>query len=72
MDTATDDRGKILEETLKDLHSNETFERALGRILRRHGKGYEEYVEIMGSVRTQAERENIELLEAARRLSSDG
>ncbi|MFQ5918853.1 MAG: hypothetical protein ACE5I4_02250 [Thermoplasmata archaeon] len=69
---AEDDRGKILHETLKDLHNNETFERALGRILRRHGKGYEEYVEIMGSVRGQAEREGIELLEAARRQSSDG
>ncbi len=66
------DHGTILQEALKDLHSNETFERALGRILRRHGKGYEAYVEIMGSVRDQAKRDGIELLEAARRQSSDG
>ncbi len=66
------DHETILHEALKDLHSNETFERALGRTLRRHGKGYEEYVEIMGSVRAQAKRDEIELLEAARRQSSDG
>ncbi|MEE8198364.1 MAG: hypothetical protein V3R46_04805 [Thermoplasmata archaeon] len=66
------DHGTILQEALKDLHSNETFERALGRILRRHGKGYEAYVEIMGSVRAQAKRDGVELLEAARRQSSDG
>ncbi|MEE9268463.1 MAG: hypothetical protein V3U70_03565 [Thermoplasmata archaeon] len=66
------DRGTILQEALKDLHSNETFERALGRILRRHGKEYKEYVEIMRAVRGQANKEGIELLEAARRQSSDG
>jgi hypothetical protein len=66
------DRETVLQETLRDLHKNETFERALGRILRRHGKGYEEYVEIMGAVRNQAEREGIELLEAARKQASDG
>ncbi len=66
------DRGTVLQEALKDLHKNETFERALGRILRRHGKGYKEYVEIMGAVRTQAHKEGIELLEAARRQSSHG
>ncbi|MCJ2531834.1 MAG: hypothetical protein LN413_05980 [Candidatus Thermoplasmatota archaeon] len=66
------DRGTILQEALKDLHRNETFERALGRILRRHGKGYKEYVEIMGAVRAQVNKEGIELLEAARRQSSDG
>lgn len=72
MDMAEADRGTLLQEALKDLHSNETFERALGRILRRHGKGYEDYVAIMGSVRAEAEREGIELLEAAKRQSSDG
>ena len=65
------DRGAILQEALKDLHRNETFERALGRILRRHGKGYKDYVEIMGAVRTQANKEGVELLEAARQQSSD-
>ncbi|MFQ5986728.1 MAG: hypothetical protein ACE5KQ_05165 [Thermoplasmata archaeon] len=66
------DRGTVLREALKDLHRNETFERALGRILRRHGKGYEEYVEIIGAVRARAKREGIELLEAARKQASDG
>lgn len=62
--------GAILQEALKDLHKNETFERALGRILRRHGKGYDEYLEIMGSVRARAKREGIDLLEAADRQAS--
>ncbi|MFQ6012719.1 MAG: hypothetical protein ACE5LS_03635 [Thermoplasmata archaeon] len=66
------DRETVLREALEDLHKNETFERALGRILRRHGRGYEAYVDIMGAVRARAKREGIELLEAARREASEG
>lgn len=63
--------GQLLEEALKDLHKNETFERALGRILRRHGEGYEEYTRIISAVRNRARRDDVDLLEAARREVSD-
>ncbi len=67
-----EDRTEILREALKDLHKNETFERALGRILRAHGLAYEEYQELMGDIRARAKRENVDILEAARRETSEG
>ncbi|MFQ5838456.1 MAG: hypothetical protein ACE5HJ_06705 [Thermoplasmata archaeon] len=57
----------IIREALKDLHKNETFERALGRTLRRHKRNYEDYLEIIGEVRKRARREKVDVLEAARR-----
>jgi len=61
---------EILLEAVKDLHKGETIERALGRILRRHGGTYgRDYQRIMGNVREFALREKITPLEAAHRLA---
>ena len=60
---------ELLEEAVRDLHKEETIERALSRILRRYGGTYAEYVRIMGDVRDLAHREKITALEAARRLA---
>ncbi len=65
-------RVTVLREALKDLHKNETFERALGRILRARGVDYEEYLELMGEIRERARRENVDIVEAARREASEG
>ncbi len=62
----------FLREALKDLHKNETFERALGRVLRAHKRDYQDYVQLIGAVRERARREGVGLLEAARREASDG
>src|SRR3989442_8306353 len=60
---------ELLAEAVKDLHKEETLERALSRILRRYGGTYDEYIRIMGEVRELANREKITALEAARKLS---
>jgi len=60
---------EFLAEAVKDLHKEETLERALSRILRRYGGTYDEYIRIMGEVRELANREKITALEAARKLS---
>lgn len=61
----------FLEEAVKDLHKNETFERALGRVLRRHNLGYEVYLDLVSRLRERADREQIGLLEAARSTLMD-
>jgi len=60
---------ELLAEAVKDLHKEETLERALSRILRRYGGTYDEYIRIMGEVRELANREKITALEAGRKLS---
>ncbi len=60
---------ELLGEALGDLHKGEPLERALGRILRRYGGTYTDYVRIMGDVRELARREKITALEAAQRLA---
>lgn len=54
-------------EAIKDLHKNETFERALGRVLRRHGRDYQDYLELIGRIRERAAREDVDVLVAAKR-----
>jgi hypothetical protein len=49
--------------------SDEPFEQALGRAVRRHGGGYEDYVSLISIIRDAARERKIPLREAARRLS---
>ena len=60
---------ELLAEALGDLHKGETVERAIGRILRRHGGTYEDYVRIVGDVREAARKAKTTPLEAARKLA---
>jgi hypothetical protein len=66
-----EDRSRILEEAVKDLHKNETFERALGRTLRRHGRSYREYLDLIAEVRDRARQDGVDIVEAARRVASE-
>ena len=59
----------LIGEALGDLQKGETIERALGRILRRYGQKYEEYLRIMDIVREVAHRERVTNLEAARMIA---
>jgi hypothetical protein len=59
----------LIAEALGDVHKGETIERALGRIVRRHGGTYEAYVQVIGVVREVAHREKLTTLEAARRIA---
>jgi hypothetical protein len=60
---------ELLLEAVKDLHKGETVERALGRILRRYGGTYEDYLRIMGDVRELARKGKLTSDEAARILA---
>ena len=60
---------ELLAEALGDLQKGETVERAVGRILRRYGGTYEDYVRIMGNVRETARKAKVTPLEAARTLA---
>ena len=59
----------LLAEAVKDLHKAETIERAVSRIVRRHGGTYPEYLEIIGEVRDLARKEKITPLQAARKIA---
>jgi len=59
----------LIAEAVGDLQKGETIERALGRILRRYGQKYEEYLRIMDIMREVAHRERVTNLEAARMIA---
>ena len=59
---------ELVAEALGDLHKGEPIERAVGRILRRYGGKYADYIRIMGDVRELARREKVTSVDAARRL----
>ncbi|MEE9237120.1 MAG: hypothetical protein V3U52_04970 [Thermoplasmata archaeon] len=65
-------KASILQEALEDMHKNETFERALGRILRAHSRDYEDYLELVSEIRERAGQEKVDIVEAARREASEG
>ncbi len=60
--------GEILKEALRSRHE-ETFERSLGRVVRKHGGSYADYVELMSRVRERAREDKVDVAEAARRLA---
>lgn len=59
---------EILREAINDLHKGETIERAIGRIVRRHGGTYQDYVGIMDRVRDLAREQKLTPIQAARKL----
>jgi len=62
-------RDRVLREALA-LRPNETFERALGRAVRRNGGDYADYLAIMTEIREFGRAKKLNLEEAARGLSS--
>ena len=61
---------EVLRETLKDMHPNETFEKALGRIVRKHQGTYRDYRELIHQVRDRARKDRSSLDEAAQALAA--
>ena len=61
---------EVLRETLKDKHSNETFEKALGRLVRKNQGTYRDYRELIHQVRDRARKDRSSLDEAARALAA--
>ncbi|TET90957.1 MAG: hypothetical protein E3J35_04805 [Methanomassiliicoccales archaeon] len=65
------DKTRAILDAIKDLHTNETFERALGRIVRNRRMSYEDYMDIIAEIRELANKKKIDLVEAARRIVKD-
>lgn len=63
------EKATILWEALRDLHSNETLERAIGRYVRKHKGEYEDYIELISAVRDMAKKKKMRLLDAAKKLA---
>lgn len=59
----------ILKEALGSRH-REPFERALGRAVRTHGGGFEEYLAIIAEVREYGRANKMDLRDAARALAA--
>ena len=62
-------KAEIINSALKDLHSNETLERAIGRFVRNARGSYDDYVQIMSDIREISSKKKISLLKAAEKLA---
>ena len=62
----------VLREAVKDQHPNETFEKALSRIVRKNQGMFSDYMDLIAKVRAQAERDRKGLVSAAKILSREG
>ena len=62
---------QVLREAVRDIHRNETFEKALGRAVRTHHGTFEDHMELVAKVRAQAKRDGTGLVSAAEVLSRE-
>ena len=62
---------QVLREAVKDQHSNETFEKALGRIVRKHHGTFQDYMDLIAKVRGRAKKGDISLPDAAKVLAAE-
>lgn len=62
---------QLLREAARDLHPNETFEKALGRMVRKHHGTFEDYRALINRVRARAKKGNLSLEDAAKALSAE-
>lgn len=65
------EKANIIREAVRDLHKNETLERAIGRLVRRRRGGYQDYQDIISSIRKLAQKKKIDLIKAAKRVAAD-
>jgi hypothetical protein len=65
-------RLEILREALETQQRKETFERALGRAVRRHDMDFSVYVQMVSEVRDMALSNSVPMETAAHRLLGDG
>ncbi len=58
----------VLRDALKNKHRDESFERALGRAVRKDRGDYKRYIDIMGEIREFARSKRVNVIEAARMI----
>ena len=61
----------VLREAVRDQHPNETFEKALGRIVRKNQGTYRDYMDLIAQVRGRAKRDGQGLVSAAEAISRE-
>lgn len=57
--------------TIRNRRKDETFERALGKAIRRRHLSFSDYVEAISRIREMAREDNISMEEAAERIVSE-
>ena len=62
---------QVLREAARDIHTNETFEKALGRAVRTHQGTFEDYMDLVAKVRARAKKDGTALRDAAKALATD-
>jgi len=60
----------LIKDALRELHKNESFERALARVIRKNNGTYRDYIETISEIREYALKRKLDLKEAAKKLSS--
>lgn len=63
------EKAEIIWEALRDLHSNETLERAIGRYVRNHKGDYEDYIQLISTIREMSKKKKLTLIKAAEKLA---
>ena len=62
---------EVLAEAVRDTHPNETFEKALGRIVRKHKGTFRDYMDLITKVRARARKDDSSLADAAKALAAE-
>jgi len=62
---------QVLREAVRDAHPNETFEKALGRVVRKHQGTFQEYMDLIAKIRLRAKRDKTSLDVAAKNLVAE-
>ena len=62
---------EVFLDAIREQHSNETFEKALSRVVRRQGGTYADYIALVGRVRERAARDGRGLVSAAKALAGE-
>ena len=62
---------EVLREAARDVHPNESFEKALSRSIQKHQGTYEDYMDLVGDVRERARKDKTSLGDAAKALAAE-
>jgi len=61
----------VLKEAAGEMRPGNLFEEILGKVTRRHGGSYDDYIRLMSSVRNRAEQKGMSLVQAARDVAKN-
>lgn len=65
------DDSKVLKEAAGEMRPGNLFEEILGKVTRRHGGTYEDYMRLISTVRNRAEQKGMSLVQAARDVAKN-